>query len=121
MNKKLKAALALVMVLALPLAATVTFFGCAGCQSATVTQEAATYRTFKDTWTVSHAAYGAFCERVVQGKVTAEQEAQADRMWEAFRSTFRTALVAAGRNWSAPPPTNVTALASELTETLKAN
>jgi hypothetical protein len=118
MNKKFKLVLALSLFCLLPVAALVS---CSGCKSATTTQEAAVFRSFKDTWAVSHAAYGAFCERVVQGKVTAEQEAQADLMWNTFRSTFRTALVAAGRDWSAPPPTNVTALASQLTTTLKTN
>jgi hypothetical protein len=92
----------------------------AGC-STTDTREAVTYHSLKDTWNVAHAAYGVFCERVVQGKVTKEQEAQADAAWNLFRSTFRTALVAAGQNWSAAPPPEVNAMADKVVVTLKSN
>lgn len=90
-----------------------------GCAGTAATKEAVAFRTFQDTWALSHAAYAAHCERVVQGKVTRVDELAADRLWNRFRATFKTALVAASQNWNAPPPANVKALSAELVATLK--
>lgn len=94
--------------------------GCSMFKSDTApTKEAVAFRTFQDTWAISHAAYAAYCERVVQGKVTRADELNADRLWNRFRATFKTALVAASQNWNAPPPENVKSLSAELVATLK--
>lgn len=88
-----------------------------GCATAT-TSAAAKFRTFQDTWTVAHSAYAAWCERVVQGKVSKDQELAADRNWNRFRATFKTALTAAGQNWSAASPDNLNAASADLIKSL---
>lgn len=118
--KRFRSVVLSVLLCATALPVALSTVGLVGC-STTDTKEAIAYHSLKDTWNVAHAAYGAFCERVVQGKVTKDQEAQADLAWNAFRSTFRTALVAAGQNWSAAPPAEVKAGADKLTLTLKPN
>ncbi len=107
--------LALLLCLS-PVAVTVTFTGCAP-----QTQEAKSFNSFRDTWTVTHTAYQAYCERVAQGKVTAEQERVADLAWNEFRARFRAALVTASANWSAPAPTAIKTLATTTTATLKSH
>ncbi len=80
-----------------------------------------TFTTLKDTWTISYAAYRAYCDRVAQGKVTVEQQATADQAWNTFRATFRSAVMAAKNNQNAPVPPEVKAMAEQTTATLKAN
>lgn len=103
-------------LLACSMAITVPLFtqGCA-----TQTKEAQTFQTFKTTWTTAHAAYAQWCERVVQGKVTAAQEEQADNAWSLFRATFKAALLAASGNMAAAPPVNLQASANRVLELTK--
>ena len=91
--------------------APLTFSGCANNKP---TPEAVAFLSFKSTWTATHAAYAQWCERVVQGKVTAAQEEQADNAWNLFRVTFRTALVEASGNMTAVPPDNLKAQANQV-------
>ncbi len=91
-----------------------------GCSTVT-TQEAKTYNSFRDAWAVTHAAYQSWCERAVQGKVTSEQEIQADKAWNAYRATFRAAFVAASQNWNAPVPPEIKTLSTQTTAMLKSN
>jgi len=92
-----------------PLAPVILTQGCA-----TQTAEAKTFQTFKATWTTAHAAYAQWCERVVQGKVTAAQEEQADNAWNAFRGTFKAALLADRGNMAAAPTADVKAKADQV-------
>lgn len=80
-----------------------TFTGCKTPQ----TREAIVFNTFKDTWTVAHAAYQAHCENVVSGKVSKENELKVDREWNRFRVIFKTALVAANQDWKQMPPASL--------------
>lgn len=96
-------------VLAITFLAPVAFTGCG-----TTTHEAVVFHTFQDTWAAAHAAYGGFCERVVQGKVSKEDEAKADAAWNRFREGFRVALKASSVNWSAATPAGIQQLANEL-------
>jgi len=80
-----------------------TFTGCTTPQ----TREAIVFNTFKDTWTVAHAAYQAHCENVVTGKVSKEKEIKVDREWNRFRLAFKTALSVANQDWTQMPPASL--------------
>ena len=84
------------------------------CSTTTSTKEAVVFRTLKDTWTLTFNAYGAFCERIVQGKVSATDEVAADRAWNRFRATFKAALLIAKDNMSAPAPVDVQTTSGQL-------
>ena len=62
------------------------------------------FTTYKDTWAIAHGAYQIHIERVVQGKVTAGREQQADLAWNQFRAAFKASLQAARMNWEAATP-----------------
>ena len=118
MLKRRLTEISLALLMCLAAAPTIMFVGCS---TVPTTQEAKTFNTFRDTWTVTYAAYQLWCERVVQGKVTSEQETQGDQVWNAFRTSFKSGLIVASHNWNAPPPSNVAALAAQATATFKQN
>lgn len=92
-----------------------------GCQSpaAKPTREAVVYYTFADTWTVTHNAYKAHCERVVQGKVSPKDEAEIDAAWNKFRASFKLAFQAASQDWNAATNEDVRRISDELLELLR--
>jgi len=78
--------------------------GFVGCQtSAPPTTEAVKFYTFKDTWTAVHSSYQAYCELVVQGKVSKADEAEVDKAWNQFRIGFKAAVMAANNGSRAAP------------------
>jgi hypothetical protein len=87
-----------------------TFTGCSTPQ----TREAVVFNTFKDTWTVAHAAYQAHCENVVTGKVSKENEIKVDEAWNKFRLAFKTSLALSNQDWSKAPPASLDAAEQQL-------
>lgn len=83
-----------------------------GCKS--TPRAAVVYNTFKSSWTVSQAAYGVWCERVVQGKTTPEAEARADAAWNKYRAAFKVSFALSTSNWSAPTPATLDLAEKEL-------
>jgi len=113
---KIKRIFQIIMVLAV-LAMPVMLTSCAS-SDGTVTQQAATMTTFKDTWAVALAAYDLYCERVALGKVSAEGELKADAAWNLFRTTFKQALTQFGSNLNSPAPPFIQADARNIASTL---
>lgn len=70
----------------------------------TTTKEAQVYNSFQTTWAVARNAYEGWCERVVLGKVSKEDERRVDNAWNKFRSTFSLGMSAARQDWSAQTP-----------------
>ena len=101
------------LLLALSLAlCPLTFTGCKLFQNTPV--ETVKYYTFLDSWTLSKAAYDAWCERVVQGKISKADEASVDVAWNKYRTAFLSSLTVARQNWSAPTPANLAVIQREL-------
>jgi hypothetical protein len=78
------------------------------------TREAIVFNSFKDAWTVAHAAYQAHCENVVNGKVNKEKEAKVDAEWNKFRLVFKASLSVAHQDWSKPAPATLDAAEQQL-------
>jgi hypothetical protein len=86
-----------------------------GCQtSAPPTSEAIKFYAFQDTWTTAHAAYQGWCERVVQGQVSAADEREVDELWNKFRAAFKMALIASRQDWTAAAPDDLVKLKNDL-------
>lgn len=95
MKRKISLTLALMLLL-------VVVPGCSLLRSGN--DAASTFRTFETTWTVTLAAYDAYCDRVNLDKVAPEKVALADAAWNQFRATFKAAFLQASRNWNSQPP-----------------
>ena len=106
--------LSLICISAFLACSTITFTGCA-----TTTREAVVYNTFKSTWIVSKTAYASWCERVVQGKVSADAEVEADNAWNKFRSVFSSSFKLANLNWNAPTDDQLVLAQNELLNLLR--
>ncbi len=104
--KLLKSLLASILIVT----SVVTFSSCSTPQ----TKEAIVFNSFKDTWSVAHAAYAGWCEQVVAGKVSPEKEDKVDAQWNTFRASFRLAFVASSKNWNAATPADVEQFKNEL-------
>lgn len=103
----------LLLTFALPAATlTVGVTGCAWLKNTPA--ETVAYYTFRDSWDLTKTAYDKWSERVVQGKVTAEQSAEVDVVWNKYRDTFRSAIALARQDWSAVTPATLTAVQNEL-------
>ncbi len=105
------------LIVALLLCATPTFTGCSLFKNQTA--EAVKYYSFKDSWTLSKTAYDHWCERVVSGKVTKENEAKVDAAWNKFRAGFQSAMALARQDWTSATPATVLALQTELLNLIK--
>ena len=110
----MKRILSLIVISAVLACSTATFTSCS-----TMTREAAVYNTFKSTWIVSKTAYGAWCEKVVQGKVSADAEVEADNAWNKFRAVFTTSFKLANLNWDAPTDAQLIDAQNELLNLLR--
>lgn len=89
--------------------------GCfSGCGSAPVTREARVFYSYKDTWSITRAAYGGWCERVVAGKVSKASERKVDAAWNSYRLAFKVSFQAAQNDWNAMTDANLDALRLEL-------
>lgn len=93
------------------------FTGCTLLQN--TPKETLVYNTFKSSWTVAHTAYGVWCERVVQGKVSAEQEAAVDSAWNKYRAVFKVTFALANANWSAPTDASLADAEAQLTNLIR--
>jgi len=96
---------------------TATVYLPVGCS--TVTKEAATYYTLKDTWTAAHGAYSGWCELVVKGYVSDEEERKVDDAWNKFRAGYKVAIIAAQFNQRAPADVDLLNLQLELTSLIR--
>jgi len=79
-----------------------------------VTWEATRYLSFRDCWTVTHAAYQAMKDRQALGLVSAADAADIDKAWNTFRSSFLVALEVAQWDKESFTPENVRELADDL-------
>lgn len=106
----------LILLCALMAAATPVFVtGCNGVP----TKEAIVYYTFQDTWTLAHTSYEGWCERVVSGKTTKEQEQQVDAAWNKFRASFKISFAISRSDWTAPTPATLQGMEAELLQLIK--
>ena len=81
--------------------------------------QASVYLSFADTWAVTSAAYDGYCELVVRGKVSKQDEQEIDAAWNKFREVFRISFVAASRDWKQFTPEDVRALSQQLIELIR--
>lgn len=102
----------------MPLLVAFAMLAATSCSILNPNDPASTFKSFEDTWTVALAAYDAHCDRVNQGKVELAKEAIADAAWNQFRASFKTAFIAASRNWSAPATPELKVQATQLLQTL---
>ena len=79
-----------------------------------ITAEGRTYITFKDIWVVTHTAYSVYCDRVALGKVTAADQADIDKAWNAFRGAFKISIAAAQMDATQWTPDNVRKLSNDV-------
>jgi len=87
-------------------------------QNQNISAEGKRFVAFKDVWDVSRAAYLEFCKRVVQGKVSKQNEARADAAWNLFRQQYANAYRAANLSDTAPAPDSLKTSSSELVKLL---
>ena len=80
-----------------------------------VTPEAKSFLTYKDTFDTARKAYDAFCEQVVQGKVSKANEARADAAWNSFRSAYKVAFVTSNAKDGDIPPESLRASLTNFT------
>ena len=85
-----------------------------GCVTTPKTHEAIVFNSFQSTWAIAHSTYQAYCELVVQGKVSAADQRDIDAAWNKFRSVFSFALRSASNNWSAASPSEVERIKDDL-------
>ena len=111
----MKRILSLICVSTFLACSSTTFTGCATPQ----TREAVIFKSFKSTWIVSKTAYDVWCERVVQGKTTADAEVAADNAWNKFRAVFSSSFKLANLNWDAPTDAQLALAQDELLNLLR--
>lgn len=105
--------LLLIVTLMLPAATiSVGVTGCAWLKNTPA--ETVKYYSFLDSWTLAKAAYDGWSERVVQGKITPENEAKVDLAWNKYRAAFQFAIGVARQDWNAVTPKTVADLQLEL-------
>lgn len=75
-----------------------------GCQTTPATPEAVKFNSLRATWVMTLAAYDAYCELAVQGKVSAKDQAEVNKAWNTFRRSFSIALKVAQNDWTQPTP-----------------
>lgn len=85
-----------------------------GCKTTDTTREARIYYSFRDTWIIGHTAYGAWCERIVDGKISKADERKVDKAWDDFRDAFKLALQLSNHQWGEASPDKVDRLRDDL-------
>lgn len=80
-----------------------------GCSTSAVR---VTYNTLYSLETTTTAAYDAFLDQVVSGKIAKEKVPQVAKAYNDFQAAMGVAIAAAQFNWTAPAPADVTALAT---------
>lgn len=87
-----------------------------GCATTTAppTRAAIVFYTFRDTWTTTYAAYTAYAELAVQGKVALRDQQDIDAAWNQFRAVFKASFNLATQDWSAATPDSVQLAANDL-------
>jgi len=78
-----------------------------GCATPERTHEAVINDTFHTTYRAAKEAYLAYCDLVIQNKVSKEKEARADAAWNDFRDKFSAAFKLASNDWNALTPDQV--------------
>lgn len=87
-----------------------------GCKSTgpTPTKEAIVFYSFRTTWDTAYEAYKQAQKLDLQGKLSPGKMAATDQKWNLFRASFRTAFIAAAKDWSAATPKDVLQLRDDL-------
>ena len=79
-----------------------------GCQTTTPpTEQAIKFNSLKSTWVAALAAHDVYCELVVQGQVSAKDQAEVNKAWDTFRHALTVALKIANNDWTAQTPDDV--------------
>lgn len=93
-------------------------FMCSGatCRNSgpTPTKEAVIFYSFKSTYDTAHEAYKQAQKLDLQGKLSPGKIEALNQKWNLFRASFRTAFVAASKDWSAATPQDVLKLRDDL-------
>lgn len=79
-----------------------------------VTWEASRFLSFRDVYDVAYRAYLAHNVRVLDGKVSAKDDAEIDAAWNAFRAAYIVALNQASGDANKFTPDNVRKLANDV-------
>jgi len=79
-----------------------------------ITYEATVFMSFRDTWTVTRAAYSGWMDRVARGKVSDRDAADVNMAWEKFRGAFLIACEAAQWKQDEYTPEHVRKLAQDV-------
>lgn len=85
-----------------------------------VTWEASRFLSFRDVYDVAYRSYLAHNVRVLDGKVSAKDDADVDAAWNAFRAAHIIALNQAGGDDNKFTPDNVRKLANDVLDLIAA-